>query len=535
MNNIISVYTEAKDVTEVAKKVIYNIQKQRKERRSIAMTILHGEVQSGKTIAVQTTCDEYKSTYKAMPLITLTYPSKHLWHQLEHDYKEVANPQKLHDLIWLLDNNRAELDSLLRKHPLLILEEGEFANGDGSRVQRLFSYIDSASNTAGPSFNLHLLIIGATNFSVSISNLFKQIEIETNHIKLQVGPNYFGPSQMLDNGNIIDLGDPKTGEFAINDGKFTKKFWEIFDNSFKGFKNGIGVVKVKFRDEDDNKSITLCNKIIKNFEKKHKDFIVFAAYDSSNGEDWIKNQIETAQREAQFNKVFLVIIEGLGAGVRLYQSLKNDDFIRFGYETSAVSSTTSQSLVGRFSGYYPKKPTFKLIVNQAAVEFYSDFHTMLDSGEMTVEGLGEYDNISTHYKQKVSERIYAPVKFISEGKVEELGLTKKLVTDSVTNPTKVGNQIREILCEDVSTIRYASHKSKKQFMKKWDFAKANKGNVVNILDIAYSYYATTNPNQYILLFDGDGNYIRYELLNTNVEKETKREVKNRSMWPVVFE
>lgn len=534
--NIIPVYTEATNVKEVANQVMKNIEIQRKQRRSIAMTVLHGEVQSGKTTATYTVCEEYRNIYKTTPLITLTYPSKHLWHQLNEDYKMVANPQKLYDLIWLLDNDKTTLNSLLIKHPLIIIEEGEFANGDGSRLQRFFSYIDSASNTNGPSFNLHILIIGATNFSLSISNLFSQIEIEINHIKLPVGDNYFGPSEMLDNDNIIDLGDPKTGDYAINDGKFTKKFWKEFDESFMGFKSGIGIIKIKLRDEDDNTSISLCDKIVENFEKKYKDFQIFKAYDTSNGEDWIKTQTETAQREAQFTKVFLVMIEALGAGVRLYQSLKNDDLLRFGIETSAVSSTLSQSLVGRFSGYYPKKPTFKLIVNREAVEFYSDFHTMLNSGEITSEGLGTYGNIATNLKAKSSERFYAPVKFICEGKIEDIGLTKDLVNDE-SKGTKIPNKIREILNEDVNTIRYASHKSKKQFMKKWEFGKENnKKGIINIIDIAYSYYATVDPKQYILLFDGDGNYMRYELLPNNIMNiETKYEVKNKSMWPVVFE
>jgi hypothetical protein len=238
------------------------------------------------------------------------------------------------------------------------------------------------------------------------------VSITTSHIKLPVGKNYFGPREILTEGKIIDIGDPRDGDYAINDGKFTKKFWKAFEAAFEGRRNGLAIIKIKLRAEIDNTSITLCDNVIEYFNKKYPQYTTIDAYDSTKAKDYIKSKINEAQSEALINKVVLVMIDGLGAGVRLSQDLKMQDAIRFGYDTSSVGSTTAQSLVGRFSGYYVNsngesfKPTYTLIADESAVEVYRDHHDMLDNGELTESELSEHNKPSTNIKVSTSERNY---------------------------------------------------------------------------------------------------------------------------------
>jgi len=400
-------------VEKVVEQVMLNIEEQKKKRYSIGLSVLHGEVQSGKTFATQMICREYVKRFGSLPLITLTYPHIHLWSQVENDYGSLAAVLKLNYLVTLLRTNPTEFDLIIRKYSLIIIEEAEFGNGEEGLLKQLLSALDSANNP-NANYNCHIILIGATNYTIVYSELLDGVSIKTSHIKLPIGKNYFGPREILSEGRIIDIGDPKDGDYAINGGKFTKKFWQTFEESFKERKNGLAIIKIKLRAKSDNTSITLCNDVIKYFNKKYPQFITIGAYDTAKGKDYIKNKINEAQSEALINKVVLVMIDGLGAGVRLSQDLKIQDAIRFGYDTSSVGSTTAQSLVGRFSGYYIDnkgeafKPTYTLIVDESAVEVYCDHHNMLDSGELTEDSLSEYCKPSTWIAIKRTEKIVKP-------------------------------------------------------------------------------------------------------------------------------
>jgi len=400
-------------VEKVVEQVMLNIEQQKKKRYSIGLSVLHGEVQSGKTRATQMICREYVKRFGSLPLITLTYPHIHLWSQVENDYSSLASVLKLNYLVTLLRNNPTEFDSLIRKYSLIIIEEAEFGNGEEGLLKQLLSALDSANNP-NANYNCHIILIGATNYTIVYSELLDGISIVTSHIKLPVGKNYFGPREILSEGKIIHIGDSKDGDYAINGGKFTKKFWQAFEESFEERKNGLAIIKIKLRAKSDNTSITLCNDVIKYFNKKYPQFITIGAYDTTKGKDYIKNKINEAQSEALINKVVLIMIDGLGAGVRLSQVLKEQDAIRFGYDTSSVGSTTAQSLVGRFSGYYINNedesfnPTYTLIVDKSAVEVYCDHHNMLDGGELTEDALSEYCKPSTWIAIKRTEKMVKP-------------------------------------------------------------------------------------------------------------------------------
>jgi hypothetical protein len=297
-------------VEKVVEQVMLNIEQQKKKRYSIGLSVLHGEVQSGKTKATQMICREYVKRFGSLPLITLTYPHIHLWSQVENDYSSLASVLKLNYLVTLLRNNPTEFDSLIRKYSLIIIEEAEFGNGEEGLLKQLLSALDSANNP-NANYNCHIILIGATNYTIVYSELLDGISIVTSHIKLPVGKNYFGPREILREGKIIHIGDSKDGDYAINGGKFTKKFWQAFEESFEERKNGLAIIKIKLRAKSDNTSITLCNDVIKYFNKKYPQFITIGAYDTTNGKDYIKNKINEAQSEALINKVVLIMIDGL--------------------------------------------------------------------------------------------------------------------------------------------------------------------------------------------------------------------------------
>lgn len=517
---------------ELVEQVMLNIENQKKKRYSIGFSVVHGEVQSGKTNATQMICREYIKRFISKPLVTLTYPHIHLWSQIENDYGALAGTFKLNMLVTLLKTNPSEFDATIRRYSLIIIEEAEFGNGEEGMLKQLLSALDSANNPTS-NYNCHIVLIGATNYTIVYSQLLDGVSITTSHIKLPVGENYFGPREILDNNRIIDIGDPKDGDYAINDGKFTKKFWKAFEVSFENKNRGLAIFKIKLRAEMDNKSITLCDNVIEYLNKKYPQYITIDAYDSTKGKDYIKNRINEAQSEALINKVVLVMIDGLGAGIRLSQDLKMYDLIRFGYDTSSVGSTTAQSLVGRFSGYYidengnPFKPTYTIIADESAIEVYRDHHDMLDNGELTEDELSEYKKPSTNIKISTTERGYIPAKYIEMGNISKLNLKLKDVTDRRMS----GVAVSKLLKESVNTVRECKHdKSPEQFRKKWDIAlKGKKEQEVNLLDIAYSYYMN-EPNDFVYIFNNSGEYIKYEVIEKSISTEVKKTTKNNSLY-----
>lgn len=536
------IVTLPKTQKEVVAQVIENIKEQRKSRISLAMTVLHGKFQSGKTEATKAICEEYYDTFSNIPLITLTYPSKHLWSQLDFDYKDVAVPIKLYDLDLLLHKNKNEFETLMKRHQLLIIEEGDYANGEEGKLQRVLAELDSATNTNGTAYNLHILFIGATNFHQIMSELTGNISIKTSHVRLPAGEGYFGINEMLENGNIIDIGDLETGPYAINDGKFTKEFWNLFDESFKGFDKGFAAIRIKPKDEHTNKSISLCDKIAKSFKKNRPDFRIFKAYDANqNGADWIKDEITSAQVYALNEKVVVIMIDGLSAGVRLNQKLKEKDLLRFAYETSTVASSAGQGLPARFNGYYLNSktgkyfnPTCKILVSISAIDVCQKFDKMIDAGKITLEGTSDYCKPSTHLIHKVTERINIPAKFVEMGKISDLGISKKLVQTSKNSNAK----IRKKLKDDANTVMECSHKSDPTtFTNKWNAALDGMAKTqINLLDIAYAYYATDNMKQFVYLFNMNGDYIKYECLDRSKSNKTevKRSIKNKSLYTNTF-
>jgi hypothetical protein len=519
-------------VDEVVEQVMLNIQEQKKKRYSIGFSVLHGEVQSGKTGATQMICREYTRRFNNTPLITLTYPHIHLWSQVEYDYAHMARVCKLQYLVTLLKNSPSEFDALIRKHSLIIIEEAEFGNGEEGLLKQLLSALDSANNP-NANYNCHIVLIGATNYTIVYSELLDGVSITTSHIKLPVGENYFGPREILNEARIIDIGDPKDGDYSVNNGKFTKKFWKAFEASFEGRRNGLAILKIKLRADIDNTSITLCDNVIEYFNKKYPQYLTIDAYNSLKGKDYIKNRINEAQSEALINKVVLVMIDGLGAGVRLSQDLKMNDLIRFGYDTSAVGSTAAQSLVGRFSGYYVDskgksfKPTYTLIADESAIEVYRDHHDMLDNGELTEDGLSEHKKPSTPIKVSITQRSYIPAKYVEMGSISKLNLKLK----DVTNNRMSGLAVSKLLPDEGNTIRESKHlNSPNLFKKKWDFAvKSKKEKEINLLDIAYNYYLD-EPKDFIYLFNNSGEYIKYKVIDKSTYVQVKKTTKNNSLY-----
>jgi hypothetical protein len=282
----------------------------------------------------------------------------------------------------------------------------------------------------------------------------------------------------------------------------------------------------------------LCDNVIDYIKKKYPEFERYDAYGViRNKENYIMQQINEAQAMARIKKVVLVMIDGLGAGIRLSQELKSLDLIRFGYDTSSVGSTAAQSLTGRFSGYYidkdgkPFTPTFTLIVDEDAVRVYQYHHDMIDNGELSTEVLSDYAKIASHYKQSVKSRNYEPVSFISKGNIKEFGLDVNLEPKNKDIADKTG--------ENVNTVAEWRHGSNslKRFWKKWDAAISGKNqSEISMYDIAYTYYATDLASnlEYIYIINNKGEYIKYKYKgagNINGKpKETKRKTINKSLY-----
>ena len=108
-------------------------------------------------------------------------------------------------------------------------------------------------------------------------------------------------------------------------------------------------------------------------------------YDTSVAGRKLKEEFDTAQRLVyKGEKVIVLVVAGLRAGIAIWKELKEEDRLRFCYETSNVASSGAQGLPGRFCGYYINDtgkaflPSSIILCDIENIDFYNEIHNMID-------------------------------------------------------------------------------------------------------------------------------------------------------------
>lgn len=342
----------------------------RVKTKSLFFTWIWGKLQSGKTKTIDALCQEIDRRFNENIIATTTLDDIMLNEQLKEDLKKNAIVLKLNEIYKLSEN---ELIAKMQGANMLIIDEGDYGMGSDGRVAKLINNLIRRCK-------IHVVYVGATNYTGLLSELSTpQSEIDIAHFGLKVNDGYFGLQEFTKNKNIIDI---KSGNYTIDNvtGNVSKPIRDLIISQ-NDKQSGLNIIRISARSKKDKTSITLANKVKDCLSKdaRFSDYKLILMYDTSVAGRKLKEEFDTAQRLAyKGEKVIVLVVAGLRAGIAIWPELKQMDKLRFCYETSKVASSGAQGLPGRFCGYYTKTPTPIILCDVVNIDYYNEIHTMID-------------------------------------------------------------------------------------------------------------------------------------------------------------
>ena len=447
------------------------------------ISVLHGETQLGKTWLINEICKSIWNKNEQKIGLTTTLSQKAENAQLRQRISKFVKVIKLYDL----DNMTTEELTTVFDN-VLIIDEGDFGVSENGRLSRVIKKV------LQPRFGMHIIIVGATNFSVVVSDMIrKELKAEANikHFailpKERDGRGYYGIRHMLKNNQIIDI---EKNSLHINKktGKIPSK---VKDEIIKkhSVKSGLSTIRVSSRDEKDKTSITLADKVYENLksDSRFDNFKIFKMYDTTQ-RDLLKI-FEEAQHQSYHGNVIILHISGLSASISFDDDLKLNGKLRVAYETNQVASSSVQGTPGRFSGWYYSNitPDLTIFAHVDALQIYVDmWDGIYQEGKIFIDETGN-KRLTTHANLTTKKQtIGIPMTVFKKGiekSFSTLGLerdnyhqsksserknfpTKKF--DEIYNSKKLSNQIYDFNDLYHNTERYTNEDSRAYYVMHHD-------------------------------------------------------------------
>ena len=389
---------------------------------SIAMSLIWGKMQSGKTYAMENLSNCFLDNFpKQETIVTLTLSDVMLYQQLKAQLSKCARVEKLYDLLNMSDT---EFDETFKHCNLLLIDEIDYGQHADGRFATLVKRCISKK--------IHLIAFGATNWTATISELnSSNVKLDIEHFAIKPANTssvygYFGIQEFIKNNNIIDI---LSNEYSIHKdtGKLSKKMKETII-SLNDKTPGLSCIRTSNRDKSDKKQITIATKLKEYLErdKDFKDYLVVPVFDPKSGKP-LKDRFEDAQRHVRRGrKVIVIVIGGLSAGIAIDEDLKKNNKLRFAYEPSVVASSAMQGLPGRFCGYYCGVIPDSVIVcsMDAAMLYCKIWNNIETNGIIESSDLDEFEGKkpSPHLSRSVKELIHWPIpaKLVWKGLKKEI-------------------------------------------------------------------------------------------------------------------
>jgi hypothetical protein len=365
---------------ELVTKVVDRHGSFRLKTKSLYFTWIWGKLQSGKTRTIDGICQEILKAFKMNVVATTTLDDIMLNDQLKEDLKKSAIVLKITEFH---NKTEDEVVKMLQGSNLLIIDEGDYGMGKDGRVAQLINKIIVRCK-------IHVVYVGATNYTGLLAQLSTpENEIDIVHYGLKANKGYFGLQEFTKNKNIIDI---ETDNYTIDKstGNISKPIRDLIVSQNEAI-SGLNIIRVSARSTKDKTSITLANKVVNCIQKDKRFFDYKFVLMFDTNERKLRDEFDTAQRMTLAGeKVIVIVISGLKAGIAIWKELKEQNKLRFCYETSTVASSGAQGLPGRFCGYYidndgngkPFPPTSKIICNTKNIEYYNEVNDMIDVGEL---------------------------------------------------------------------------------------------------------------------------------------------------------
>lgn len=377
------------------------------------ITIINAEVQSGKTKTAEEICDKIFSRSKEKITMTTTLADTHVYDQLVERMPGYVGVHKLYDLDKYTESQISE-----GFEKLFIVDEGDYGVEDTGRLSRVIKKVMLSK------LGMHIVIIGATNYSQMISDIINSqtstTVIDVKHFAFKPESNdnqkkYHGPIQMIDNNQVIDIEDNNL-QIDTKTGKLPKLVKDTIIEKHS-LKQGISVIRVSSRDFKSKTSIALADKVVSDIKKDSRfdNYEIIQMYDSDKRD--FKKLFKRANTNAFYKDVILIAIGGLSASISFDDKLKLFGHLRVAYETSIVASSTAQGLPGRFSGYHSKDGVdITIFCNKKSLDFYANVWKKIYSEGFIELPASKVDRISTHsYHRTKTSTIEKPMKVYWKG------------------------------------------------------------------------------------------------------------------------
>lgn len=378
-------------------------------QRSIAMSIIWGKMQSGKTFAMENISNCFLDNFPLQETIaTLTLSDKMLYAQLKAQLDKCANVVKLYDLVTMSDT---KFNESFKDCELLLIDEIDYGQESDGRFSKLIERCIKKK--------IHLMAFGATNWTATLSELNtleNQFDIQHFAIKPAMTKEvygYIGIQEFVKNKNIIDI---ESGDYSIHtdSGKISKKMKETII-SLNEKTPGLSCIRTSSRDKGDKKQITIATKLKESLEKDKdfKDYTIVPVFDQKNGKP-LKDRFQDAQRYVRRGKkVIVIVVGGLSAGIAIDADLKRNNKLRFAYEPSNVASSAMQGLPGRFCGYYYGViPDSVIVCSMDAAKLYCKIWDNIEmNGVIESSDLNEFEGKkpSPHITRGVKDLKHWPI------------------------------------------------------------------------------------------------------------------------------
>jgi hypothetical protein len=472
-------------------------------------TTIWGKMQAGKTDCIDTLCDKYSNEYNHSPMVTTTLDDKSLNEQLKSDLGVGVNVIKITELNKMTD---IEITNELMGCRLSILDEGDYGMIMNGRVSKLIAKLIKLNK-------MHFVFFGATNYAALLAEMnYADKKVNSKHFGLQEGDGYYGIQELQLQGRILDINSDDY-MIDVNTGKIPKKTKDLLIKQHTE-QSGLSLIRNIKKNKKDKKAITLCDSIADNIEKdkdfQKLNFIIIKMYDDN--ERTMADELRRAQRLTLMDKnVLIIAISGLKAGIAFDKKIKQNNKLRFWYDSQNVASSSNQS-IGRFCIYLGsngKIPTPIILCNKELADYYINIWNSIDkNGGVSVDDilhLSKGTRPTSHSKQK---RI-----------ITKPNIPAKLVFTGDWN--HIDTKIKQDSCYTTSYKQRKSNEAKSEYKKNFDrwYKQWEVGKEIYVNQYA-SGDIGKNQNKYnpyfIFIDDSDSTkkpVMVFEITDRNVNKE----------------
>ena len=343
-------------------------------------------------------------------ILTSGMMENHLFNQnsyIAENYADNIKAIKVHELM-KHPNPKGIVEEL--EIDVIVIDESHYGVGQESRLDKLISFLSSKCP------ELIIIWVGATGYQLVHSDVIDDT------IQMIVPREYYGVSDILKSDKFIDndkftyldvVGKDVRDKAEIDYGAVINQDFKKVLSYFKGFNNGLGIIRTNKKDTAEVIKVALNNSYP--YAK-----VLVATSDTS-----ISDTVKDAQMISRKKRVILIVVQGLKAGVDLGETKSS---VRFVIETYKTMASVTQGLIGRVCGYHENRNCL-IVSNRKALELQSkyenDYRVINDDFLQELFGLGNTRlaaNLSLGSKRQYKSDDYYGGKVYKLNNIDELKL-----------------------------------------------------------------------------------------------------------------